>query len=46
MNTKINGQKYEYTVSKYNNYKGKMVNLKLQMEKESPHSGETYQITY
>lgn len=29
------------TVSKYDNYKGKMVTFKLQIEKVSPSSGET-----
>lgn len=41
MDTKINVQKYEYRVSKYDNHKGKMVTFQLQTEKESSSSGET-----
>lgn len=41
MDTKINGWKYEHTASKYSNYKGKMVTIKLQMENESSYNRQT-----
>lgn len=41
MDTKIDVQKYEYRVSKYDNYKGNMVTFWIQTEQELSSSGET-----